>query len=526
VYNSGILTLPDKKASAPHWWVNRQTNDTFLVYTGSTSMPVDPSSNSAKTYMQKFSGGGVAGSPQPLVANGGFGGGISGSGTFTATASPYLLVHNITTGQTLKLFGGPDNGKAIGDSSIVDNVSICPDTCSQNKVLFLDYGYSGISTVVGSSYNARQVLFVSDFTGKILTWFKCPAGTMEWNDPQWSNKERTAVAVSVDNAGNRTCIYTIDMIDSVVTPIVQGEDLWQPSLWLDEEQQAPPDSLYRYNYPPSIYQEELAGKMDYFWQQHDAIEILVLGSGLIRNAVDPAYITKFKCLNMSYGGGDLPAILNFTKNYAYPHCPKLKSIVISLDMGWMNQPNADHSWSLGFGQTWGYQYDKSHDFWKQGIPASIMQIAVTNCAACATYNGYWQIPILNWGAQNLPCVGDYTWTTVDANYKKSLASIRQFGQELAAKNIHLVLVNVPVSPQYKQLTCYGYYGPSRQTAHQILQDIRNIELTNSFFHLYDANLDGNHDYTPDEAFDDMHLSYLGAKKLTMRLDSIYQILLK
>jgi hypothetical protein len=87
------------------------------------------------------------------------------------------------------------------------------------------------------------------------------------------------------------------------------------------------------------------------------------------------------------------------------------------------------------------------------------------------------------------------------------------------------MIDYPVSPYYKNTEYYGPFGPSRTTAHEITHALRVLEISNRFFHLYDANMDGNHDYADAEAGNENHLVYAGAEKLSARLDSlIHEIL--
>ena len=69
------------------------------------------------------------------------------------------------------------------------------------------------------------------------------------------------------------------------------------------------------------------------------------------------------------------------------------------------------------------------------------------------------------------------------------------------------------------------WGPLRETAVQVLNQLRFIEASNPYFHLYDANIDGNHDYEDREAFDYDHLCAVGAGKLTRRLDTLIDSIL-
>ena len=98
-------------------------------------------------------------------------------------------------------------------------------------------------------------------------------------------------------------------------------------------------------------------------------------------------------------------------------------------------------------------------------------------------------------------------------------------QTLAARNMHLLVVNFPENPKYKQTDRIGYLGPYRTAFNQLSAWLKNLESQNPYFHFYDANMDGDHDYTDAEARDRMHLNYLGAKKISIRIDSLVAIYL-
>jgi uncharacterized protein (TIGR02171 family) len=522
-----VIKLPSTKAFAPQWWVNPQTFDTFLVYTNSTIINNSPSWNSDKTFLQKISQGAPEGPPIPLINDGSYYGGISGSGAFIATGYSRLLMRNLLTGEVRHLFGGPDNGKEPGDSSQVCNVSITPDASVDDEVLFLDFGYGKTSSIVGSRYGSHQVIFKSNFSGRTIRWYTNPQGTKEWDNPRWSNIGRYATAVTLDQLDNRQFVYIIDLRDSVYTRVIRGTDLCQPYLWIADVQDSPLDSIYRYNYPPSIYQEELANKMPYFWLQHDSLDLIFIGSSLIRNALMPSAIHDYRSLNMAYGGGDFAGETAFCRNYVFNHCKKIKLIAMSLDMGLFANPNGDNTWAHGFSQTIGYAYDRNHDFWQTGMPDAIMQISSGLCPSCATDDGFPDLPSPHgWGPQIAPFIGKMDWDATDSNYLNNLRTLRDLAGDCAARNIHLVMLNTPISPFYKNQQYYGYFGPSRETALQIIDDLRKLEQNNHYFHLYDANLDGNHDYSNADAWDFIHLSYQGAQKITARVDSLIHIYLK
>ena len=96
---------------------------------------------------------------------------------------------------------------------------------------------------------------------------------------------------------------------------------------------------------------------------------------------------------------------------------------------------------------------------------------------------------------------------------------------LAARNAHLLVVNFPENPKYKTTDKIGYLGPYRTAFDQLATWLKNLESQNPYFHFYDANMDGDHDYTDAEARDRMHLNNLGAKKISTRIDSLMSIYL-
>ena len=105
-------------------------------------------------------------------------------------------------------------------------------------------------------------------------------------------------------------------------------------------------------------------------------------------------------------------------------------------------------------------------------------------------------------------------------YKVNFAAVKAIADTLRALKIHWLMVNTPMSPYYKHTPNYTCEGPSWPTARAVLADMAALDSANEYFHLYDANVDGNHDYGPADAADEFHLSITGADKLTRRLDSI------
>jgi hypothetical protein len=188
-------------------------------------------------------------------------------------------------------------------------------------------------------------------------------------------------------------------------------------------------------------------------------------------------------------------------------------------------------WANGFGLSKGYKYDSTHCFWNNGVSSDfkymIKQVSppIPFPVDISVYSGYSPGYCNGWGDTLPPHLGSSTWTISDSIYQSNLSAIMMIADTLRSKKIHWIMINFPVSPHYKGTDYYSYWGPSWQTARDILQQLRNIEITNPYFHLYDANFDGNHDYGEEDAMDQTHLCGSGADKLTARLDTLIDSIL-
>ena len=183
----------------------------------------------------------------------------------------------------------------------------------------------------------------------------------------------------------------------------------------------------------------------------------------------------------------------------------------------------------GLPRTLGYQFDVENDFWKSGIPPEIQEkIAAFDSTQWPNFikNGYFkEKPVgLGWGDPIFENPADYTFE--DTTLQKNILLLKTFAQTLASRKTHFLVVNFPENPKYKQTSMIGCKGPGRTTYAQLSNWLKSLETQNAYFHFYDANMDGNHDYTDAEAYNWNHLNHLGAKKLSARIDSLCAIYLK
>jgi uncharacterized protein (TIGR02171 family) len=527
--NTVIVRLSADTAYIPRWWVKPGSEDTCIVYTNSAIDNEDFRWKTTKTFVQKMSGGKPIGDREELISNGSYHDGISLDGRYAVTGYRELLRRELSGVVDTQLFMPPGNGKDDSGSTQVCNASISPDGRDGVRCMFLDFGYPRASGVTGCSYGVHEYLFVSDVKGHITNYLHCPGGEQSWDGVEWTNEVRFGVGCGRNPSNQAHAVYAIDLEGKASKQLVTGTELQQPHLWITAAMLSN-DSLGRYNDPAS--QPVLAMQMLAFWWHFNAIEILINGSSHSYVGINPEKIDGYKAFNIGAVGGDLLWEIHTTLNYALNLCPNLKMICSSLDMGFLENSWRDRQWGQGFGQSKGYNYDSTHSFWKEGVTTDfIYKIKLVSPPIpfpieISSYAGYYPVVCNNWGDSLPPHEGFSTWTITDSVYQRNLKTITMIADTLRSRGIHWTMINFPVSPHYKGTDYYSYWGPSWQTARDILQQMRNIEASNTFFHLYDANMDGNHDYGDEEARDEDHLCGTGANKLTARLDTLIDSILK
>ncbi len=538
---SRLNSLKDTPAFIPRWWIDPQTADTFIVYTTSAVNNNLPAWISGQTKMQKISDGVPVGSPIILENSGSYHDGLSSDRRFLATGYTRLFMKDLVSGTQKTLFTAPQNGKPDGDTSQVCNVSISPDTAGGVRVMFLDFGSGSTpSTLLGSTYYTHQVLFVSDFSGKTRAWYRCPSYLEQWEHPEWSNNSDFAVAAGKPTSSpqHSNALYVLNLRDSLPHKCIDGTDLRQPYLWISSSAEQPteitfdPDSAAMYNDPPgSSFQKNFAAKMPWFLAHTDSIEILALGSSRMQNGYAPLSHPGRCGYNFSYAAGGLLGAKKTLYNYAISLCPELKVVIISLDICWWNLENGDYSWNTGTETTVGYVYDRIHSFWNTGLPERFVEHAISvaedysvNYVGINALKGWYPTPENGWGP-NPPTIEKKWLWTMNQNCEDNLLTLQEIARELSARSIHLIGVLFPQSPNYRSTECFGFEGPTRATAQEIVNRLRALEVRNDHFHLYDANLSGEHDYVPVDFFDESHLSDVGGEKFSSRFNPIIDSIL-
>jgi uncharacterized protein (TIGR02171 family) len=536
------VSLPAWKLNAdiaydPRWWVNRAAQDTFLIYTNSSIDNASSLWRSTATFLQKMTGGKPAGNPRTLVSDGSYHDGLSSNGQYIASGYTRLLMRDIIENAERQLFLPPLNGKDASGSTQVCNVSISPDTAHPDRCLFLDFGSSSKSTLMQSSYGIHQYLFISEFSGKTVSWYDCPPGETSWDFPEWSTAPQLAVASCRSGSDDAHAVYIINLETGISVKTVQGTELDHPYLWVGEiaafPQDLSMDSLGAYNIPLlNSWQNDFSWKMLLFWKMHRTLQIAFVGSSQVIAGIDCRQIHNFTSLNMGFAAAEITSCANIIHDYIVPQCPNIKLIAMSATPYWLGDPGGDGSniWNGAIALSTGYAYDKNHNFWRSGLPDqfenSIVQILGPQFSFLDSMPlGFYIEDCNGWGGAVPNMGGRIDWTINDKNYIDNFNTIAQLATELATLKIHLLMINFPESPAFKNTDHYESSGPSWETGKAVMLQFQSLKNGNPYFHFYDAYLDGNHDYTDADASNSNHLCSVGAAKLSARLDSLIQTIL-
>jgi hypothetical protein len=293
------------------------------------------------------------------------------------------------------------------------------------------------------------------------------------------------------------------------------------------------DSLGAYNIPLlNSWQNDFSWKMFLFWKTHQTLQIAFVGSSQVIAGIDCRQIHNFTSVNMGFAAAEITSSANIIRDYIVPQCPNIKLIAMSSTPYWLADPGGDGSniWNADIALSAGYAYDKNHNFWRDGLPDQFENLIVQVLGPQFSYLdsmpfGFYLQDCNGWGGAVPDMGGRIDWTITDQNYIDNFNTIAQVASELAALKIHFLMINFPESPAYKNTDHYARMGPSWATGKAVMEQFKSLGNGNPYFHFYDAYLDGNHDYTDEDAANWNHLCTVGATKLSSRLDSLIQRIL-
>lgn len=532
--SSGLVGRTPSAASAylPSWWVDTATGDTCLAAAEAASMNNLPSWITERTMLWRLAAGQIPAAPEVITAKGSYTGGRSKNGRYVATGYPAAYLYDLALDNRIRYFLPPYSGR--DDTGQVCNLSISPGLAQPDRLMFLDFGYPlKASTVVGRAYGFHSIIFVCNSCvacpGHVQNWYEVPSGFSEWDGVRWSNHPDYASAVAMrQDSASVGALYLISLKDSSYLKVAQGKGLGDPYVWIDpskvSELPDPYVDFAKYDVPMEASygsQTIITQKLKLFWKRHASLDVAVVGSSPAYYGVDPSAMRSFSAINMGTFMGELLLSEVLVLDYFLPHSP-LKAVVLDLDPGFLN---SNYYWSDpyldGLHDSQGFLFDQKNDFWRAGIPGPVASKitafgppswpGVDSAGYTAErHEGGWGDTLID--------KGDYALS--DTFVRINLRSIAALGDTCRAHGVQLVIVHYPENPLYKYTASIGRYGPSRVTYGRIALWLDSLCAANASVHFYDANDGGDHDYATSEAFDPNHLNYLGAQKLSGRLDSL------
>jgi uncharacterized protein (TIGR02171 family) len=569
---SNLVKLEVKTAAIPRWRV-LENGDTVIVYVSDAGNNKDNSSfKSASTWQVKFSGG-KFGNPTQLF-DGNYHGGISEDNSLAVSGARLLRARIANSGSTV-MDKASDTVWYSGEQAC--NASLNRMT---KRTLFLDFSGETGSKFVGSKYRTHERMLIADGSGKLVSSVASPSG-YTFDHSEWVlNEENMAVVTLTNIDGAHKKIALVNVKDGSITNIVEGEELWHPCFWtpLDKsvkESNWSADSVGVYMTARNQTYYLLSHKMAMFWSLKDSMEVVGLGNSHMWSGFNPFVLSK-KAMNMGVVPCDMHCMHYIFKNYVLNHCPKLKYVVLSLDYDLWANIDERKDIGEGMGGAIGFEYDKIHDFYPEGVDDDFVSMVMDNSADeiddLIKFRGwYMAIDNLGWYNENGISVinEDSTWS--DCLFNKNLANclvdydqatcLASFTMDVCLRdtslnmclaksklnqcsaifsgdieklkdivrlakerNITVIGVQFPMSPYYKKTGAYGRHGLRRSHAKKIIEEIQNYAKEKSNFVVMDENKLGDHDYPSSLANDYDHLNMEGSKVISARIDSVIRVL--
>lgn len=517
--SSKAAKLDVESAAIPRWRVSAD-GDTVVVYVSYAGDNSDTESFMAASTWQVAFSNGKFGTPEKLF-DGAYHGGISDDSRLAVSGS--------------KLFRARVESGVVSDSVVdtvlyngeqVCNVSLFRD--GTKRTSFLDFASATGHKFSGdNSYGVHGRIFIADSTGKLVQSVAAPKG-FAFDHSEWVD-ENLIVATLTNNLGSHSKIVLIDLADSSVTNLLEGDEMWHPCLWTIRNAFKSANVLPYSDSAGAYFREhgqeymfELRDKMERFWKTKDSVTVAVMGSSRVMFGIHDKFFPDQVVLNMAFAGADLFDANFIIHNYVFNHAKNLKYFIMELAPDMFYRTAAYH-WNPIYEENPGYAYDEKHGFWKDGVPDGFLE-AVEACPRIEdkskfAYDRNYQLPSTSWGKRTEFLVDSMTFKNNREPLIDCYAIYKSLVDVATAKGVKVVSVILPRHPGYSKTGMFGAGGPDRSTAKEIIDSVSRMNVI-----LFDENKWGNHDYTDEMAHDYDHLSYLGAEQLSRRLDSLLKTL--
>lgn len=522
-FGSNLVKLPVENAAIPRWRVNPD-GDTVIVYVSSAKNNKDEDFIEESTWQVKFENGKFE-TPQKLF-DGAYHGGVVNDNSFGISSSTLLRAHltDVLTGTDVIWYNGEQ----------ACNASLSKD--GTKRTLFLDFGGTRGRDFVGVNYGVHERILVADSTGHLVRTVASPAkytfDHTEWAVGMLSGEPSNLIVTSLtDYNGTHRLLALVNLENGDVVPLVEGEELWHPCLWVwqDGEDHPKPtvnvDSAGAYydNKAKSLFpfaNVELGMRLKSFWSQCDKIEVATFGSSMLLNAVIEDSIKSYKAINMGVSLSDLYLFDYLIRNYVVPYAPKIKFLVIELSPGFLFRAYSDMTGPV-LESSPGICYDMRYlsestkkDIAQLSQDQQFPQVLLGQQYIEGTFllpAGEWGVPVVNVDLSILKFESPFLQISLEY-----IEALKLFAE---SKGIQLVAAIPPRNPGYKDTEAFDPYGPSWDDAHKIIDAVKEMEIP-----IFDEYKDGHHDYSGEMAANTNHVSYLGAAQFSARLDAFLKTL--
>ena len=536
---SDLVQLEVENATIPRWGINAN-GDTVITYvTNAGNNKETEDWKRASTWQVVFSNGHF-GIPQKLF-DGSYHGGISEDASLAVSGARLLRVRKAKPESTIYDVDAVDTVWYNGEQAC--NVSLVQD--GTLRTLFLDFAGKTGKEFVGKPYYTHQRIFIADKNGSLIQSIEAPAG-YTFDHTEWATDGETSniVATLANVDGGHEKIVLVNVKDSSVTNLIQGEELWHPCLWVSHKAKSSNEDSTKIDFEldrdsAGVYfvaggseiEVKWKYKMELFWKYYDSMNTAIIGSSRSLHGVNPEQLNHgFKALNLANSNCDLYCTKFYLEHYVLTHMKNLKYIVMSVDLDLSHVSLPSSYFEAHRSGSPGFVYDEHHEFWKDGVPKQLAQLTYESL-------GYYQFEGLRetYGFQGLAGRGwgnpdvltDSMWiTTRRYLFDATFEALEEMVAETNERGIKFLAVIFPQNPKYVNtgsLTCHGF---QRSAAPAIIQQISDLSKVYPNFVLMDENKMGYHDYTDEMAYDHNHLSVAGATQITARIDSALAVMAK
>lgn len=540
---SGLVKLDVNSAAIPRWSItaNGDTVITYVTDAGSNKETADWQQSS--TWQVPFASG-AFGTPQKLF-DGSYHGGISEDGSLAVSGSKLLRARTAAPSSTVYATDATDNIWYNGEQAC--NVSLVND--STNRVAFLDFGGNTGKEFVGVLYATHQRILIANKSGQLIQSIGAPAG-YTFDHTEWATDGITSniVATLTNVDGEHQKIVLVNVADSSITELIQGEEIWHPCLWVSPATIKPPhpDSTKS----PIVLDPDSAGvyfvaggteiavkwryKMELLWKYRDTSNTVILGSSRALHGVIPNQLTDVTkapnqanvtmALNLANSNNTLFCTKFILNNYILPHMKNLKYIIMSIDIDRGFNTAAQSFFEVLRNTIPGYVYDENHNFWKDGVPEQLPQLTYASLGyyKFESYRetlGFEPLESNGWGEAKVWT--DSMWVSKRRDlYDANLVLLKEILAETQKHDIRVIGIIFPQNPLYASTGSFSFHGIQRSIAPTLIQELADLSKTYPNFTLMDENKMGDHDYTDGMAYDNNHLSVDGAIQMTLRIRSV------